>query len=126
MIDRVQSDQELSAAMAAKLRTAQETIQQAERQLSYARVYAMVNGRVAFDKSKLAQHLRAGEVFLNLLGEPCVVADFNGSQLKHLKPGQRVRIRVGTIQKHTFRGKVASIASPPRRDAGRARPDAGR
>jgi membrane fusion protein (multidrug efflux system) len=116
-IERVQSDEDLREAMAAKLQTAQATIQQAERQLSYARIHATVNGRVVFDKSKLAQPLRAGEVFLNLLGEPCVVANFNGSQLEHLKPGQRVRIRVGSIQKHTFRGKVASVASPTHRGA---------
>ncbi|MBV9492282.1 MAG: HlyD family secretion protein [Verrucomicrobia bacterium] len=115
-IERVQSDQDLRETMAAKLQTAQATIQQAERQLSYARIHAPVNGRVVFDKSKLAQPLRAGEVFLNLLGEPCVVASFNRNQLNHLKPGQRVRIQVGSIPKHTFRGKVAGVASPARRD----------
>jgi membrane fusion protein (multidrug efflux system) len=113
-IERVQGDQGLSETMAAKLQTAQATILRAERQLSYTRIYAVVNGRVVFDKTKLAQRLRAGEVFLNLVGEPCVVADFNRSQLAHLKPGQRVRIRVRSIQKHTFRGKVAGIAPPAR------------
>jgi membrane fusion protein (multidrug efflux system) len=116
-IERVQSDQELKETLAAKVQTAQATIQQAERQLSDARVYARVNGRVVFDKNKLAQRLRAGEVFLNVVGEPCVVAHFNRTQLEHLKPGQWVRIRVGSIQDHTFRGKVASMALPAHRDA---------
>jgi membrane fusion protein (multidrug efflux system) len=108
-IDRVQGDQALAEATAAKLRTAQATIQRTELQLSSARIYAMVAGRVAFDKSKLAQRLQAGEVFLSLEGEPWVVANFNRSQLKRLKPGQRVRIRIGAIKQRTFQGNVASI-----------------
>ncbi|MBV9998668.1 MAG: HlyD family secretion protein [Verrucomicrobia bacterium] len=120
-IERVQSDQELRATLAVKLQSAQATIQRAEQQLSDARIYAKVNGRVLFDKSKLAQHLRAGEVFLRLMGDPCVVAHFNRSQLKHLKPGDRVKIRVGAIRDHMFRGSVASLAAPAHRDtAGRA------
>ena len=116
-IERVQSDQGLRETMAAKLQTAQATIQEAERQLSDVRIYARVNGRVVFDKGKVAQRLRPGEVFLSVMGEPCVVASFNRGQLKHLKPGQRVRIRVGSIQNHTFRGEVASTAPPAHRDA---------
>jgi membrane fusion protein (multidrug efflux system) len=108
-IDRVQGDQALGEATAAKLRTAQATIQRTELQLSSARIYATVEGRVAFDKSKLAQRLPAGEGFLSLEGEPWVVADFTRSQLKRLKPGQRVRIRIGAIKQRTFQGNVASI-----------------
>ncbi|MBV9491131.1 MAG: HlyD family secretion protein [Verrucomicrobia bacterium] len=110
-IDRVQADQGLRERTAAKLQEADTTVQDAERQLSCARIYAPVNGRVAFDKSKLMQRLRAGETFLNLIGEPWVVANFKKSELKRLKPGQRVRIRIGPIKERTFQGKVAGALS---------------
>lgn len=116
-IDRVRADQDLKENTAAALRTAQAAVRRAELQLSYTRVYATVSGRVAFNKSKLAQRLRAGEVFLNLVGEPSVVANFNRSQLKRLKRGQQVRIRVGAIQTRTFQGEVASIPPLPGRAA---------
>ena len=109
-IDRVQGDQELRDTTAAKLRTAQVTIQRIEQQLSSARIYAMLDGQVAFDKSRVAQRLQAGEVFLSLEGEPWVVANFSRSQLRRLKPGQRVRIRIEAIKQRTFQGKVTSIA----------------
>lgn len=87
-IDRVRSDQELRDVTAAKLHAAEAAIEQAERQLSYARVYAAVDGRVAFDKSKLSRRLRVGEAFLSVVGEPWVTANFNRRQLRRLKPGQ--------------------------------------
>lgn len=63
-IDRVRSDQESREVAAAKLRAAESVIAQTERQLGDVRVYATVNGRVAFDKSKVNQRLRPGETFL--------------------------------------------------------------
>ena len=110
-IDRVRSDQALRDATAAKLHAAEAAIEQAERQLSYARVYAGVDGRVAFDKGKVSQRLRAGEAFLSIVGEPWVLANFNRRQLKRLKSGQRVRARIAAIKERTFPGQVASAGS---------------
>jgi membrane fusion protein (multidrug efflux system) len=110
-IDHVRGDQELRDAAAAKLHAAEAAIEQSERQLAYARVYAAVNGRVAFDKSKMNQRLRPGEVFLRVVGEPSVVANFNRRQLKRLKPGQRVRTRIAAIKGRTFPGSVVSVGS---------------
>lgn len=110
-IGHVRSDQGLRDVTAATLHAAEAAIEQTERQLSYARVYAAVNGRVAFDKSKVSQRLRAGEVFLRVVGEPRVVANFSQHQLKRLKPGQRVRTRIAAIKGCTFPGRVASVGS---------------
>jgi membrane fusion protein (multidrug efflux system) len=110
-IDRVRSDQEFRNATAANLHATQAAIEQTERQLSYAKVYAAADGRVAFDKSKLSQWLRANEAFLSIMGEPWVTANFNRRQIRRLKPGQRVRIRIAAIKERTFPGRVASVGS---------------
>jgi membrane fusion protein, multidrug efflux system len=110
-IDRVRSDQALRDATAAKLRASAAAIEQTERQLSNTRVYATADGRVAFDKSKVSQRLRAGEAFLSIVGEPWVMANFNRRQLERLKPGQRVRTRIAAIKERAFPGRVASVGS---------------
>ena len=110
-IDRVRSDQGLRDATAAKLHAAEATIEQTERQLSNTKVYATADGRVAFDKRKVSQRLRAGEPFLSIVGEPWVMANFNRRQLERLKPGQRVRTRIAAIKDRSFPGRVASVGS---------------
>jgi len=65
-----------------------------------------VSGRVAFDKSKVNQQLRPGEAFLRIVGKPWVLANLNRRQLKHLKPGQRVRTWITGIKERTFPGRV--------------------
>jgi len=110
-IGRVRSDQALRDAAATKLHATAAAIEQTERQLSNTRVYAPADGRVAFDKSKVSLRLRAGEAFLSIVGEPWVMATFNRRQLERLKPGQRVRIRIGAIKERSFPGRVAGAGS---------------
>ena len=121
-IDRVRSDQALRDATAAKLRASAAAIEQTERQLSNTRVYATAEGRVAFDKSKVSQRLRAGEAFLSIVGEPWVMANFNRRQLERLKPGQRVRTRIAAIKERAFPGRVASVGSRVTRAGAERRP----
>jgi hypothetical protein len=56
-------------------------------------------GHVVFDKTNFEHHLSAGEPFLKLVGDdPWVVANFNENELKHIKLGQRVTIRIEAIK----------------------------
>ena len=73
-----------------------------------------------FDKTNFAHHLSAGEPFLKLVGDDTwVVANFNENQLKHIKLGQRVTIRIEAIKERTFHGEVVNIAPVARGSAGR-------
>ena len=48
---------------------------------------------------------------MKLVGDdPWVVANFNESQLKQIKLGQKAAIRIEGIKQRTFRGEVVNIA----------------
>src|SRR4029077_20343330 len=115
--DRVREVQALRDTNASKMRTAETTVRQTETDLSLTKVYAPANGHVVFDKPNFAQRFSAGEPFLKLVGDdPWVVASFTENQLKHIKLGQRVTIRIEAIKQRTFHGEVVHIA-PAARDS---------
>jgi membrane fusion protein, multidrug efflux system len=117
--DRVREVQALRDRNVSKMHTAEATARQTETQLSFTQIYAPANGHVVFDKTNLAQHLSAGEPFLKLVGDdPWVIANFNVNQLKHIKVGQSVTIRIDAIKQDTFHGEVVNIGPVPRGGAG--------
>jgi membrane fusion protein, multidrug efflux system len=117
--DRVREVQTLSDKNISKMHTAETTVRQTESELSYTKIYAPANGYVLFAKTNFANRLLAGEPFLKLVGDdPWVVANFNENQLKHIKLGQRVTIRIEAIKQHTFQGEVVNIAPVARGSAG--------
>jgi membrane fusion protein, multidrug efflux system len=118
--DRVRETQTLKDATLAKMHTAETTVRQTETQLSSTKIYAPANGYVVFDKINFGRRLSAGEPFLKLIGDdPWVVANFNEDQLKRIKPGQRVTIRIDALKERTFQGKVASLVPVTRGSANR-------
>jgi membrane fusion protein, multidrug efflux system len=109
--DRVRDVQVVRDTNISKMHAAETTVWQTETQLSLTKIYAPANGHVVFDKTNFAHHLLAGEPFLKLVGDdPWVVANFNESQLKQIKLGQKVAIRIEGIKQRTFRGEVVNIA----------------
>jgi membrane fusion protein (multidrug efflux system) len=116
---RVREVQALRDKNFSKMRTAETTVRQTESELSHTKVYAPANGHVLFDKTNFATHLLAGEPFLKLVGDdPWVVANFNENQVKHIKLGQRVTIRIEAIKQRTFQGEVVNIPPVARGRAG--------
>ena len=109
--DRVRDAQVVRDTNISKMHAAETTVWQTETQLSLTRIYAPANGHVVFDKTNFAHHLLAGEPFMKLVGDdPWVVANFNENQLKQIKLGQKVAIRIEGIKQRTFRGEVVNIA----------------
>jgi len=118
--DRVREIQALRDTNYLKMHTAETTVQQTETQLSLTKIYAPANGHVVFDKTNFADHLFAGEPFLKLVGDdPWVVAHFDENQLKRIKLGQRVTIRIEALKQHTFHGEVVNIDPVAGGSAGR-------
>ncbi len=109
--DRVREVQALRDTNYSKMHTAETTVRQTETQLSFTKIYAPANGHVVFDKTNFAHHLSAGEPFLKLVGDE--------NQLKHIKVGQWVTIRIEAIKQRTFHGEVVNIAPVARGSAGR-------
>ena len=117
--NRVREVQALRDTNVSKMHTAETTARQTETQLSFTKIYAPANGHVVFDKTNFAHHLSAGEPFLKLVGDDTwVVANFNENQLKHIKVGQWVTIRIEAIKQRTFHGEVVNVGPVARGSAG--------
>lgn len=78
--------------------------------LSYTNVYAPQSGTVANRRVEKGMYVQTGApLFVIVPDEVWVVANFKENQLKHMKVGQSVDIKVDTYSNHTFKGKIDSI-----------------
>lgn len=94
----------------ANLRTAKAAKDKAELDLSYTKIYAPQSGTVASRRVEKGMFVTAGSPLFTLVPEEVwIVANFKESQLKNMKPGQVVDIKVDTYPNHKFKGKIDSI-----------------
>jgi membrane fusion protein, multidrug efflux system len=86
-------------------------LDQAELNLSYTRVIAPVAGVVGKRTVEVGQNVEPGQVLLSIvpLDDIWVTANFKETQLKRMRPGQKVKIKVDTYGR-TYEGHVDSIA----------------
>jgi membrane fusion protein (multidrug efflux system) len=101
-----------AAAAEAHVQQARATLAQMELNLQYATVKAPVRGIVSKKGLNTGQVVQAGQPLLALvqIDQVWVTANFKETQLKNMKPGQRVTIDVDAFGGREFRGKVDSIA----------------
>ncbi|HKR66131.1 MAG TPA: HlyD family efflux transporter periplasmic adaptor subunit, partial [Thermoanaerobaculia bacterium] len=95
----------------AKVRTAQAALDAARLALSYTKITAPADGIA----SKLSVHagslVSAGQPIAQLVPrQTYVVANFKETQVRAMRPGQRVRIRVDALGDDDFEGKVESLS----------------
>ncbi len=88
-------------------------LEYAELQLSYTTVAAPAAGVVSRKNVEVGQYVQAGQPLLAIVseGEPWVVANFKETQLKKMRVGQPVEIKVDAYPKVIFRGKVESFGA---------------
>ena len=95
---------------AAQIGVEEETLRQAELDLSHTKIYAPVSGRIAQKSVNGGELLQVGQRVMAIVSEEIwVVANFRETQLARMKPGQPVEIRVDTYRGRTFMGHVDSI-----------------
>lgn len=83
---------------------------QAELNLSYTKIYAPQSGTVTSRRVEKGMYVQTGTpLFVIVPHEVWVVANFKENQLKGMKPGQEVDIKVDTYPDKVFKGKVDSI-----------------
>ncbi|MBI3491427.1 MAG: HlyD family secretion protein [Acidobacteria bacterium] len=101
-----------AAAAEAHVQQARATLAQAELNLQYTTVKAPIRGIVSRKGINVGQVVQAGQPLLALVQiDPVwVTANFKETQLKNMKPGQRVTVDVDAFGGREFRGKVDSIA----------------
>ncbi len=84
--------------------------EQAELNLSYTNVYAPQSGTVASRRVEKGMYVQVGTPLFTIVPEDVwVVANFKENQLRHMKAGQEVDIKVDTYPNKVFKGKIDSI-----------------
>jgi membrane fusion protein, multidrug efflux system len=86
-------------------------LDQAQLNLQYTKVIAPVNGVVSNRTVEVGQNVAPGQELMKVinLDDVWITANFKETQLRNMKPGQRVDVEVDANGK-TYHGKVDSIA----------------
>ena len=94
----------------ANLMTAKASKDKASLDLSYTKIYAPQSGTVASRRVEKGMYVQVGSPLFTLVPEEVwIVANFKENQLKDMKAGQKVDIKIDTYPDHVFEGKVDSI-----------------
>ena len=91
---------------------AKAALEQAKLNLAYSELKAPVSGVVSRKTVEVGQVVQPGQPLLAIvpLGDVWVTANFKESQLKGIRPGQRVDVAVDAYGR-SYRGRVDSIAA---------------
>ena len=97
-------------AMEASAREAQVNVDNAELQLSYARISAPINGRIAKRNVELGTYVAPGQALVAVVPpEMFVTANFKETQLTDMKVGDPVDIHIDAYPATPFHGRVDSF-----------------
>jgi membrane fusion protein, multidrug efflux system len=85
-------------------------LRQAQLQLSYTKIFAPFDGRVAKKSVEPGNYVQPGQTLFSLVPpDVWVVANFKETQLKQMKVGQPVSIRVDAIPDREFKAHIESF-----------------
>ena len=95
----------------AQLEAVEVQLKIAKRNLEYTKIYAPCDGYITKKAVETGNQIQSGQPLMAViaLDDIWVVANFKETQLKNVKPGQRVEIKVDTYPSKKFSGKVDSI-----------------
>jgi membrane fusion protein, multidrug efflux system len=120
-ITQQQLDNATAAARSAKaqlnsansrIAEAKASLEQAQLNLSYTNIRAPQSGKIAKKTIEAGEFIRTGQPVLNIVTpDVWVIANFKETQLKHMKAGQPVAIKVDAFGGKTFKGHVDSMQS---------------
>jgi len=99
-------------AAQAKASEAKSVVDKAQLNLSYTKITAPQSGRITNKAIEAGEYIRVGQPLMTIVPQDVwVVANFKETQLKHMKPGQPVRIKVDAYPQKIFKGHIDSIQS---------------
>ncbi len=105
---RLTSAQYVTAA--AEEKQAETQVQQAELQLSYTKIFAPFDGRVTKKSIEPGNYVQPGQTLFSFVPpQVWIVANFKETQLKRMRVGQSVSVRVDAIPGREFKGHVESF-----------------
>ncbi len=83
---------------------------QAKLNLSYTKIYAPQDGTVSSRKVEEGMYVNVGSPLFTIVPDDVwIVANFKENQLRHMKAGQIVEIKIDTYPDKKFKGKIDSI-----------------
>lgn len=93
-----------------ELEQARADVRTAELNLGYTKIYAPVNGVIGRKTVELGQRIQPGQMLLAIVpvDDIWVTANFKETQLNHMRPGERVTIRVDTFGRD-YEGTVENL-----------------
>jgi len=108
--DQIRVQQATADAAAASVKQAQARVDQAQLNLNYTKVVAPATGIISKKSVVVGANLSVGQSLMTIvpLEDLWVTANFKETQLEHMKPGQKVEIKVDALDK-TFSGVVQQI-----------------
>jgi membrane fusion protein, multidrug efflux system len=110
--DQITATRARASSAEARAQQAKATLDQAELNLRYTVVKAPAKGIVSRKMVEVGQVVQAGQplMALILLDSPWITANFKETQLRDMRPGQPVTIKVDAYGGREYKGKVDSIA----------------
>jgi membrane fusion protein, multidrug efflux system len=83
----------------------------AQLNLSYTKIYAPVSGVVGRKTVELGHRIQPGQTLLTIvpLNDVWVTANFKETQLRHMRPGQHVKLQVDTFDR-SYNGTIEDMA----------------
>lgn len=94
----------------AEEKQAEAQLREAELQLSYTRIFAPFDGRITKKSVEPGNYVQPGQTLFSLVPpEVWVVANFKETQLKQMKVGQPVSVRVDAIPGRDFNAHIESF-----------------
>jgi membrane fusion protein (multidrug efflux system) len=91
-------------------RTAEANVKRAQVNLGYCHVYAPAEGRVTQRTVEVGNYVQTGATMFMLVSpEVWVTANFKETQLRYMRPGQPVTIKVDAFSNYKLNGHVDSI-----------------
>jgi len=89
----------------------QAELEQAQLNLQYTQIAAPLHGIVGHRTAEVGQYVQPGQALMSLvdIDNVWVTANFKETQLKHMKPGQQVEIKVDAISGRKYKGTVQAI-----------------
>ena len=94
----------------ANLLTAKAAKDKATLDLSYTKIYAPQTGTVSSRRVEKGMYVNVGTPLFTLVPEKVwIVANFKENQLRHMRKGQKVDIKIDTYPNHIFKGEIDSI-----------------
>jgi RND family efflux transporter MFP subunit len=107
-----QDAQDQYAAAVANVQAAKANLENAQLNLGYTKVVAPVDGYITNMNTSLGTYVYAGQQLLALVDESSfwIAAYFKETQLKHVVPGDKVRITLMGHADKPFEGEIHSVA----------------